>query len=141
MRTLSPLPLLVTFALSFVACLGADDSVGRSLGLGAACGASGDCAAGLECEVEHGVASCRPHGGDADGGAGDAATTSPRVLACRVATDCAAGLECEVEHGIGVCHAHGGGRTADGGAASSDTGATGGVGLSHRRRLRRGPRV
>lgn len=108
MRTLSALPLLVTFSLSFVACLGVDDSVGRNLGLGALCGASGDCAANLECEVEHGVASCQPHGGGDGGARSDAPTTTPRMLACRVDTDCAAGLECEVEHGVGACQPHGG---------------------------------
>ena len=82
MRTPSPLPLLVTLALSFVACLGVDDSVGRNLGLGAVCGASGDCAAGLECEVEHGAASCQPHGGGGGGARRDAARlTSARAAA------------------------------------------------------------
>lgn len=128
MRNLSALPLLVTFSLSFVACLGVDDSVGRNLGLGAVCGASGDCAANLECEVEHGVASCQPHGGGGDGARSDAATTTPRVLACRVDTDCAAGLECEVEHGLSVCQPHGGGTRTDSGATSSHAGGAAVVG-------------
>jgi hypothetical protein len=112
MRTLSALPLLVTFSLSFVACLGVDDSVGRNLGLGALCGASGDCAANLECEVEHGVASCQPHGntGAADAGAAPVDAPAGRGVggACAVDLDCAADLECEVEHGVGACQPHGG---------------------------------
>lgn len=53
---------------------GCDDhhgGVGRSsanLAQGDACQAKGECGAGLECEIEHGVGTCKPH---AEDGAGD----------------------------------------------------------------------
>jgi hypothetical protein len=39
----------------------ADDSAGAR-SLGAACAVTAECAAGLECDVEHGVSTCQPHG-------------------------------------------------------------------------------
>lgn len=98
-----------------VGCLGADDSTGR--GVDEVCGAPSDCASGLECEFEHGVGTCQPHGGSSDGGARDAGRSEASAsdagtssTGCATNADCASGLECEVEHGAGACQPHGGRR-------------------------------
>ena len=59
---------LTALALMIGGCTG-DDGTGTpgTLGIGEACAADADCAAGLECELEHGAGTCQPHGGDADG--------------------------------------------------------------------------
>lgn len=90
--------------LGLLACT--DDSSGTSVGLGVgeSCTADSDCAAWLECEIEHGVSSCQPHG--AMDLAGDGGV--PAELACAIDSDCPAGLECELEHGAGLCVPHGG---------------------------------
>ena len=79
------------------------------------CGASTDCPAGLECEVEHGSFTCQPHAGGAD-----PASTS-RGGACEVDADCGAGLECELEHGVVSCQPH---RSEDGTVTGELTCAT-----------------
>lgn len=68
------------------------------------------CPAGYEREVEHGQATCAPHGGSDDPAGGDDGSGAPAPSgdACTTSADCAAGLECELEHGVGTCQAHGG---------------------------------
>jgi hypothetical protein len=81
---------------------------------GTLCGESGACGRGLECEIEHGVGVCRPHGSAGDGSVGSATAGG----ACTGSVDCTSGLECEIEHGIGTCRAHGGGAGEGTGAVS-----------------------
>lgn len=54
---------LVTFlaAVGIAACEDNDNH-----GVGDACAKDADCAAGLECEIEHGEGYCKEHGGDDD---------------------------------------------------------------------------
>lgn len=77
-------------------------------GAASECAVDADCGAGLECEVEHGVGLCQPHGGTASGTPNGSPSGAGIGQSCSQDTDCAAGLECEVEHGQGVCAAHGG---------------------------------
>lgn len=85
-------------SLSAAACVSdpSDDVAGSSQAI--ACAADAACPDGLECELEHGVTYCKPHGGD-DGTTG---------AACAVDADCGSGLECELEHGVSYCKPHGG---------------------------------
>ncbi len=74
-----------------------------------ACSSNADCSGGLECEIEHGVGTCQPHGGDDNGGQpADPSNPSPPVGECQTNADCGAGLECEIEHGTSFCQPHGG---------------------------------
>jgi hypothetical protein len=107
------------------ACSGDDsrddsaDASGGATTTASACQTDADCAAGLECEVEHGSGYCKAHGGgdevdrsdDDHAGADDADAGSAaggHDTDCATSADCAAGLECEIEHGQGYCKAHGG---------------------------------
>lgn len=80
-------------------------------------GDAGECPAGTEIEIEHGVVTCRPHAEHADAGSGASSSGSSAGgaaagEACATTADCAAGLECEVEveHGgtTSTCRPHGG---------------------------------
>lgn len=108
--------LILTLLGALAGCVG--ETIDQlPLGIGASCGAADPCAAGLECEVEHGVGTCQPHGGptdaatradaEDDGPRADASPAGDAGTACRTDQDCPAGLECEVEHGVGACQPHG----------------------------------
>lgn len=79
---------------------------GSSGGAGGAptdeCSVDADCPAGEECELEHGVTFCKPHGGggDDDGGTG--------TFECSTDADCPLGEECEIEPNGSWCEPHGG---------------------------------
>ena len=70
-----------------------------------ACSSNADCSGGLECEIEHGVGTCQPHGGQP----ADPTNPAPSSGECQTDADCGAGLECEVEHGTSFCQPHGSG--------------------------------
>lgn len=87
---------------------------------GAACLVDADCAAGLECEVEHGAGFCKAHGGADDGSSDDSSAGSggdggvagntsggSSSSACTRGSDCPSGQECEIEHGGSYCKNHG----------------------------------
>jgi len=74
---------------------------GAGGGSGLACESDLDCPDGEECELEHGEAFCKPHGGDNDGAGGAG------VMDCESDLDCLEGEECEFEHGSSFCKPHG----------------------------------
>lgn len=102
---------VITLALSTTACLGdgtVQDTYG--IGVGAACVVNADCNPGLECEREHGSATCQPHRAAASDGGSPSATlrvdAAARMPACATNADCPSGLECNVEHGVATCVPH-----------------------------------
>ena len=125
-RTIRALTLALVVS-QLVACLG--EVTGQNTQeIGAGCGTSDDCRPGLECEVEHGSATCQEHGGASDAGtstrdaddSSDAGSSSdagagsrPLGASCVMDAECAVGLECETEHGVSTCQPHGrGGRNS-----------------------------
>jgi len=107
-----------------------------------ACQTDADCAAGLECEVEHGAGFCKEHGGGRDddgsagsggsddgsagsggsddGSAGSGGSDESSGSGCTSDADCSPGLECEVEHGASYCKPHDGEGTEPGAGASCE---------------------
>jgi hypothetical protein len=109
------IPIVVLGTMFAPACVDTDPEDVGSAADAIACDTDDDCPTGLECEIEHGDAFCKPHGGDDDGEGGSIGDASG--LDCQVDADCPAGQECEVEHGESFCKPHGG-DAGEGGAAN-----------------------
>jgi len=69
------------------------------------CQSDDDCPRGEECEFEHDMSFCKPHGGD---DAGPADKPDPNAMECDSDYDCPQGEECEFEHDTSFCKPHGG---------------------------------
>ncbi len=69
------------------------------------CESDDDCPQGEECEFEHDMSFCKPHGGDDDR---PADKPDPDAMECESDYDCPRGEECEYEHGMSFCKPHGG---------------------------------
>ncbi|HHH27086.1 MAG TPA: hypothetical protein ENK57_01885 [Polyangiaceae bacterium] len=118
-------PIFAFSTLFATACIdtGSED-LGQVFGA-IACDTDADCPSGLECEVEHGEAYCKPHGSnDGTGGMSSAGQSG-----CQSDSDCPAGQECELEHGTSFCKPHGGagGDDLGSGGSGDDLGSGGGA--------------